>query len=81
MSEIKFNPGDVARHVFKRFDHIDLFVVKVLDSGQILCRYLSYHSPGKESNSEYIFQQMEFEAFELVHYEAKPPQELGVYFA
>ena len=80
MNEITFKPGDSVRHVYNRFDHIDLYVVKTLESGAILCRYLSHHSPGKETNSEYIFHKMEFELFELVHYENKPQQALGAYF-
>lgn len=80
MNETTFKPGDSVRHVYNRFDHIDLYVVKTLESGAILCRYLSHHSPGKESNSEYIFHQMEFEPFELVPYVEKPSQALSSYF-
>lgn len=38
MSETTFKPGDSVRHVYNRFDHIDLYVVKTLESGAVLCR-------------------------------------------
>ena len=81
MSENLFKHGDVVWHTYGPFDHFDLFVVKILYSGTVVCRYQSYHNPGKEGNSQFKLHQMEFEPLELTCYVEKPAQVLGAYFS
>ena len=38
MNENTFKPGDQVRHIHSPFDHIELFVVKILESGAVVCR-------------------------------------------
>ena len=40
MSESKFDPGTVVKHVHPSFAKIKLYVVKKLEGGSYKCRYL-----------------------------------------
>jgi hypothetical protein len=55
MSEDKFAPGMVVKHVNPGFRKVNLYVVKRLESGSYKCRYLAGES----------FCSDEFESYEL----------------
>lgn len=68
MTETLFKPGTLAKHV--HFKYVELFIIKVLENGDVACRYRSYHSNDK-ATSEFILHYAEFDPIELVPYEPK----------
>lgn len=76
MENTNLEVGKLAKHIY--FDYPELFIVKILESGNIGCRYRSFHR-NANSTSDYVLHYAEFEPFELIPY--KPEEnKASLYF-